>query len=546
MNRTPVHVLCFLALALAALFACSEQAPQPTSDVAAAPPTVPIPQAPAILRVPQPREVSASPDPRTADELAQAACRSPDGAWHCGHVKPKPIVRAFGAGPVIPSSWTVPAWFVDPQNASAAANDSNSCTTSGAPCLTWHQINDVRWGCQGTPAACPRLRQNTTITFLSSQSGNTDPVYTRLAEEAGAFVQFTGPLGSAQQTGTGAISGVTAKNRATPQLLQATMPAGCAVGNFVVNATHASRAWVFKNVSGSTFALTQPLTAVALPQTYNASTEVNTWANTDSVTCYAPVMVDLVDVEPLIVDWNGGFDNKLAIYNVTALSPTIDSTLQVNSSVDFAEASSQRWIFLNASALPASFVSTPVWVNADLVPGAGGGLPMLDTNNLQTFVNGGAIGSPTASGGFAGNRLVGAAFDNDTILSAEGAAGLALGSCQFGTTYLDSTTNPFTITGISLMQSLGGFGATVLWGPGTLNNAAQFAYPTGAGNAAASLKVSLLSKSQNKVCLVAPGAASGFGTCNLTLSPAQLDTSLGGTTGCLTTGGGGSYCNYGP
>ena len=72
-----------------------------------------------------------------------------------------PTPTKFGASggtasPIIPASWTVPCVVYRSGNSSGTASDSNNCTTSATACLTWHQINDARWGCQGSPSVCPR------------------------------------------------------------------------------------------------------------------------------------------------------------------------------------------------------------------------------------------------------------------------------------------------------------------------------------------------------------------------------------------------------
>jgi len=121
-----------------------------------------------------------------------------------------------------PSAWTVPAWWVDPGNASGCASDNNTgtsatCAAGGVgPLLTFGAIV-ARWG-----TLEPVLYQNTTITFLSSQTSNADPVILR-PYLAGAYLIVQGVIGASQQVATGTLSGVTAKNQATNTLFSATL-----------------------------------------------------------------------------------------------------------------------------------------------------------------------------------------------------------------------------------------------------------------------------------------------------------------------------------
>src|SRR6266567_5503133 len=68
-------------------------------------------------------------------------------------------------------AWTQAAWFVDPLNVTGLASDKNDGTTALTPVLTYNGGVAARWGTYS-----PRLRQNTTITFLSRQPDGTDPI----------------------------------------------------------------------------------------------------------------------------------------------------------------------------------------------------------------------------------------------------------------------------------------------------------------------------------------------------------------------------------
>src|SRR5208337_2949529 len=156
-------------------------------------------------------------------------------------------------------------WFIDPANSTGNASDFNSGIDAAHPVLTYQNGVAKKWNTYS-----PVLNQNTTLTWLSSQpAGNPagDPViFTPIIGATapngpGAFVLVQGTLGPAQQLFTGALASVTPKNRATPQLLQADLGFAAPIGSIVQNTTggKASFAIVYKNVSGTIFALSQPL-----------------------------------------------------------------------------------------------------------------------------------------------------------------------------------------------------------------------------------------------------------------------------------------------
>ncbi|MHB8331504.1 MAG: hypothetical protein ACYDEA_04845, partial [Candidatus Dormibacteria bacterium] len=74
--------------------------------------------------------------------------------------------------PIIPPSWLIADWYVDPANLSGVASDSNSGTaatgTPGSgigPLLTISELVDQRWGTRS-----PILAQTTTLHLLSTET----------------------------------------------------------------------------------------------------------------------------------------------------------------------------------------------------------------------------------------------------------------------------------------------------------------------------------------------------------------------------------------
>lgn len=500
-----------------------------------------------------------APSPAPSFELSHGRAPNPswraepDTPWLHSQRQPPPIAKphlftgpAVGGGgarpPIIPQSWTIAAWNVDPANSTTCANDFNNCTqsTCGAagafqgPCVTFAEIA-ARWGTYS-----PRIRQNTTITFQSSQSGNSDPVYLTPFLENGAQMIVQGTLGAGQQIASGTLGVVTSKNRATNQnLVAASMPAGSVEGALVVNSTHPSRAWIFVPgpADAGVWQFTQPLVALTLPVLLPV-TEVDTWATGDSVTVFQPVAVDIVYVAPVVSDNNGTFTNALFLYQLNVLDPagaTSDSALFTTPNFAIVESRMDRiFEFYSATSLNAAVVSTGL-VNVDM--------------------EGGVIVSPSqASTGFLAGMISKTAFiaRGPLDLNADVSLGISVAlngvSSNAGNVFLGVNTvtlSPQTQATTSGNDAING--GPVIYGSGSVNvTSGVYIYPPGAGAAAAYFKTSggILMKTSSKVCLAVPSAATSFGTCNITLSAANLDANLGATSGCLAVGGGPSYCNF--
>ncbi len=461
-----------------------------------------------------------------------------------------PVLLGFG-GPVLPPSWTVSAWYIDPANSIACASDSNSgtsatcsggcsgstCPSGVGPLRTFQELDVHRWGCIGNPTSCPRLRQDTVVTFLSSHVDNSDPVYFYPAIEAGAHVRIQGQLPAPVVSGT--LSGVTVANRSTPTLTLATLGAGAATGQLLVNSTHPARAWVYASAGGSSWKLSQPLVPVTLPTTSLTPAEVNTFANGDSYALYSPVAVNIVSVVPTLTDVAPGFDNSLAIYQLQFYDPLApgDDTVSLGENVRTYESYAQRLVgIIPTPGAELIHACINVWTNGAYNSAAG------DTDTTQ--YTGGVIAAFPVFGTIA--------LDGDVIIGAGGFAAINGGNLQtnyYGPVYID-TGATLAFGAVETPYSGYGAGNVIVWGPGTLNvqGTGRLAYAAGAGQAAATFKQSggFQADSQTKVCLGVQGAASAFGTCNITLSAASLDSNLGATSGCLAVPGGASVCNYGP
>jgi len=296
-------------LAIALVLSCSvQQAPPPAPVADVATPAV-LPRSRLHRKVKKSAAVkalAAAPplvDARTPLQLAQAACAGRCPAVHGA-------LMASPTSPVVPASWTIPAWYVDNANSSGCASDSSSgtsatctggcvlgaCPSGIGPLLTYQELLVHRWGCQGNPAACPRILQATTITFLSSDAAS-DPVYLFPAIENGQYLQVGG---TPTQVCSGAITVNAAKNRTTGTRLTATVCSGATVGELAVNATHPSAAWTDTLVAGSEFTFSQPLQRVTSPWSGVDPNEVDTWATSDVVAIYTLPTAYVFTAQPQI------------------------------------------------------------------------------------------------------------------------------------------------------------------------------------------------------------------------------------------------------
>ena len=501
-----------------------------------------LPQQPSRLRpsIPTAPPAPAVPDPRTPTQLAQAACT---GGKCKGSVAGKQMLGAT-TQPIIPPSWTVPNWYIDPANSATCASDTNSgtaatctggcsgstCPSGIGPLVTYGELAVHRWG-----TSAPRLRQNTTILFLSSQSANTDPVILSPSIENGAYVVLQGAFGSAQQVASGTLAGTVPRNRATPQLQQETLAAGLAAGELLqnTNTTHSAFAWLYANPSGNNWTLSQPLTPHVLPDTVLAPTEVTTFANLDAYVVYAPVKVMVSQFTPIATGVQSAFKPSGFLYHLNVFAPggSTYGTLVIGQGVGMYESSTTTVGISSTGAssltvvqgLSNSYSDTEIGITSDgpqEVSGAYGGVLTGYDINLASHAS-------LLDGDVIINTFVNYTTD-----------------AQLGTVYVD-TTGPLTLFGTGNVMI--GSAGTIVWGPGTLNNAGRLTYPSGATGGATTFPIAAISlNAQAKGCIAQPGAGA-IGACNTAAGTgANLDSANGATTGCLVALGGGSFCNYGP
>jgi hypothetical protein len=424
-----------------------------------------------------------------------------------------------GPPPVFQLSWTQPTWVIDPANATGCASDKNAtcssatCTVGDGPCLHYSQVA-ARWATYS-----PRLGQDTTITFQSSQSLVTDPVILRPFMDNGAHFTLQGVLTSAQQLASGTLSGLVAKSRGNPgQLLQATFAAGLATGTLIVNTTHSSRAWLYANQGGNVWTVTQPLPPSVIPITTEPA-EVNTWANLDAYVAYAPVTVNLVDFEPQLEALNTStFDNTAVVYQLNNLIPPVavgGGLTVVGPNVEFVECDVNiGQIGLTGGGLYFQWIWANDYFASDVIS--------LNTPPPRSFA-GGTITNVNAywGGAFTSNSEANGAFlDLDLIVGGGNFSGVGTWTGTLGTVYIDSTTT-LAVAGLITASS-----GAVIWGPGTLALQGQTRMGYTATQATAAFKSALTMNGGTTACSHTNGSPDVI-SCGISVTGAHLDAAQG-------------------
>lgn len=401
-----------------------------------------------------------APDTRSRTENDNAACWGfEDGhkAWRCGvkvtKLAPKTVLAASGAStPIIPGSWTVPAWFVNP----STGDDSNSCTSSGSPCKHYYEIAVHRWGFSGV-CAQPILKQNTTITFLANQTDNTDPVLWCPLLNNGAIPSIvTGTPASTAAVFTRSA----AKNRSagSNNLLAGSFSAGTpAAGVLTQNTTHASRAFIYSLAEGSDWNMTQPVALSAIPES-GVPAEVDTWASTDAVNLLTPIQVDLVRFSPVVIDFDAGFDNIGYLSELTVFDPSGTGSDNVYlSNVYSQDVLFQRSVTPDEGpgiqGVSTAFSTLPIFSNCFF----SGGIVWLSASQPLLWAGAapGTLGAlitaviPLAAPQTPYSGIV----DGDFI---SGGSGARFGNVFFGFVYLDNSINIPPMTQVTFATELAG------------------------------------------------------------------------------------------
>jgi hypothetical protein len=395
-----------------------------------------------------------------------------------------------------------------------------------------------RWGTYS-----PRLRQNTTVTFLSSQplDGSDQDYYTPFVEAGTTFAV----VGTLLTQSTGSLNVVTSKNRATPQLLQATLTtATAAAGNIITNTTHASRAWA--DVGGATVTFTQPLTEAPTPPVANIGftipTEVNTWAHADNITVSAPTQVNLRTFAPVTADGKAAspYQSSSWLQDIYVADPAgadaqpglttiqLGTTVQVNVwdcsfdvEVNIANA---PLAFSFPGALSQNNTFSNVWFNGGLVVGGatsvwGGSIGKAEDG--YTVINGNSQPVNSGSG-------VLPVIDGDTNVYG---AFVVQNFAQMGLVYL-ATSSLLDIMSNGVVQFATGYftGGPILWGPGAPHvfGTGHISYPGGAATSVF-LQTGAFNLNGGTTACSHTNASPDVINCGITINATNLNAAAGST-----------------
>lgn len=359
------------------------------------------------------------------------------------------------------------------------------------------------------------------------------------ATENGAYFALAGGPPTVVSSGV-SITVNAAKNHAagSNSLLTVTYNASAAVAQLVQNTTHASRAWIYKNVSGNEYTTTQPmvLNSIGGP---SAPAEVDTWATNDTVNLLQPVQVNIVDFEPVREDY-AAYTNSSYIYQLTIFDPLGggQSSVVLGTGVNVYESRSQRII-------------------------SGGRFSEDWFLGLANFFDDGGIRAATGVDWFGGalpstaifTEIAGyfSEFDGDAII---GGTNYLYGQSGWGQVYIDGLIN--IAPGGDAVIEQGQYGGNYIYGSAAGNfepDHATVRYHQGAGGAATYFTApNLISpgfklnfEPQTVGCVLLAGGASlttaPSGTCNVAVTVANLDANLGASIGCIGAPNGGSVCN---
>lgn len=378
---------------------------------------------------------------RSMEEIQAAACMGADGKWRCKGVK-QTVTLASATQPVIPVSWSVPAWFVDNANVTGSASDGNPCTTSGLPCLTKGEIIYHRWGTTSPTINATQV----IITYLSPDSTVNDTGIFTPTFINGGTLYHTSPLPTPSFTGTTLL--VTSKAAASNLPLTSTFTTttgAIAIKTLLVNSTHPSRAWAIRNTAGSTWLISQPLVTYTIGGAV-PFTEVDTWANGDTITGYILNTVSLAKIGGISHGITATFAPSHVVYQLNLFNAATAGSTFGDTSAAFSiiESSGVNFSASGAIEQAGNSVDNSDFFSGD-ISGVGG----------PTLVSVSIIGSAAFS--IHGNPIN---TFQDTIL---GHHGVFSGSnYQLGSIYMEPTTSgDIQVSGYAIMPSGAAFYSTV-------------------------------------------------------------------------------------
>jgi hypothetical protein len=330
------------------------------------------------------------------------------------------------------------AWFIDPQN----GHDGNTGASPGSPLKTFAQLV-AKWG-----TSSPVLQQDTVITFLSSQTDDSDPVILPSVYLGGAGATLT-IKGERSQIGAGTFSGVVAKNQSTGQLWNVNLgqPVAPFVGQLLEDVTTGAFMWVIADLGGHVAQLSQPLAATSVAGYGTLNAELDSLANTNAYKVFSLTNVVVVQVGALPIVFNGSFTNGIVLQDLHVFDPAGPDLNDV-------------FVGLYAGVVECSF-------DRDMIATFEQDVPSFVHNSymIRTFGNKNIYGGVCTLQAIAQGLVTtefGPFWDDDFAVMQSGGtqqAGLAVGAVYLGTG-----------GGIEVNSSLQATGTGPLWGPGTLDH----------------------------------------------------------------------------
>jgi hypothetical protein len=420
--------------------------------------------------------------------------------------------------------------------------------------ITVDPANGVTWpnAIQQMGTYEPRVRNNLTINYASANTDNTQPfVFDPFYETGPKLIVTSTPTAVC---GTGAtLTSVTNLARGTNLLLaQVNLQGGgactLAANELVCDTTTTPNtcAWTYAVSSGSIWKFSAPWSAHVAGTGDTTRPTAGTWTANDAVTVQTFPNADFAEFTPHVLSQDATYAYDPEIYRLNMWDPggSQNAPLWVGASVYVVESNVQRnlmqartnaipgqtWLLNNTYQGNVYFYATPSNLTVSILGGIAvnnayfeGMVSLDDDFIIDTF-------NPTT---FAGTLDAPDRF--------------ALQAPNVGTVYIE-TGKKLLLAGNGRFISKDNAGnAPVIYGGGLLNlvGNARWVYPSGAGAAAAAFKQTggFQLNGQTSCYLVVPN---GTVTTGKTLSAANLDTDLGGTSACYCAGGGPCICNYGP
>jgi hypothetical protein len=213
--------------------------------------------------------------------------------------------------------------IVDPQNSTlvATSTGNRTATVNGltGPVFSTYRNVASAWG-----TVSPFINAATNLVWASPHLDNTDPVVWLPLVQGSVPISIQGGPPTVVASNV-SLANTTAKNRTAGanSFLQENIGASGAVAQLVRNTTTGkiSRSWVYRNVAGTTFIMTQPFVPLSVGGTF-VPAQVNTWGNGDTVDLLNPIAINLVRFSPTFLDWTAGNASKAYVYQCRVLDPS--------------------------------------------------------------------------------------------------------------------------------------------------------------------------------------------------------------------------------